>query len=138
LGEFDRREQPHAVSETTRSERDTEQARPFLQPGETVRAAVWGYADFSRVIPRGRSVVVTESNLYIFESGFLGTVFCLLRIPRPTRVVARYPIGSVPPLRAQGSFMHIGDERVVVQMSPGRTPKHIFAAVEGKGPTPPR
>jgi hypothetical protein len=125
------------VGKETRSERDTERAGPFLQPGETVRAAVWGYTDFSRGIPRGRSVAVTESNLYIFESSFLGTVFALFRIPRPTRVVTSFPIGSVPSVHAQGSFMRIGDERVAVQMSPGRTPKHIFAALESEeGPNP--
>jgi hypothetical protein len=124
------------VSEKTRSEKDTERAAPFLQPGETVRAAVWGYTDFSRGIPRGRSVAVTEANLYIFESSFLGTVFALFRIPLPKRVVTSFPIGSVPPVHAQGSFMRIGDQRVAVQMSPGRTPKHIFAALEGRGSAP--
>jgi hypothetical protein len=126
------------MSQETRTARDTERAGPFLQPGETARAAVWGYADFSRGIPRGRSVVVTESNLYIFENRFLATVFCLFRIPRPTRVVTSFPIGSVPPIHVQGSFMRIGDERVAVQMSPGRRPKHILAALEGKGPAPSR
>jgi hypothetical protein len=116
------------VSEQKRNARDTERASPFLKPGETVRAAVWGYADFSRGIPRGRSVVVTEANLYIFENTFVGSVFSLLGIPRPTRIVASYPIGSVS-VRNQGSFMHVGDEFLAVQMSPGRRPKHIYAAL---------
>jgi hypothetical protein len=114
------------------SARDTERARPFLDPGETVRAAVWGFTSAiggELGYAKGRVVVVTEKRICVLESKFLPTAFALSRIPQPTRVVAAHPIGSVP-VRARGSWLWVGDERVVVQMQPGRRVRRILAALQ--------
>jgi hypothetical protein len=98
-----------------------------------------GFTDFLGGLlgyAKGRTVVVTETRVYVFESKFLATAVALLRIPRPTRLVASHQIGSVP-VRARGSWLWIGDERIIVNMQPGRRVKNILAAAEAKGDSDP-
>jgi hypothetical protein len=122
------------MSAETRIARDTQRARPFLEPWETVRAAVWGFTSALGAelgYAKGRVVVVTEKRLCVLESNFLPTAFALFRIPRPTRLLAAHPIGSVS-VRARGSWLWVGDERIVVQIQPGRRVRRMLAALQSK------
>jgi hypothetical protein len=119
------------MSRAARATRDTERARSYLGPRETVRAAVWGFTSVlggELGYGKGRVVVVTEETIYVFESGFLATAFALRRIPQPLRLVASHKIGTVP-VRARGSWLWVGDEKVVAYQLPGRGTKHILAAL---------
>jgi hypothetical protein len=127
------------MSQADRAARDTERAHPFLEPGETVRAAVWGFTSVlggELGYGKGRVVTVTEERIYVFESRFLATAFALRRIPQPLRVVANHLIGAVP-VRARGSWMWVGDEKVVVYQLPQRRVKHILAALATRDDTDP-
>ena len=56
------------MTKAARATRDTERARSFLGPRETVRAAVWGFTSVlggELGYGKGRVVVVTEETLYV-------------------------------------------------------------------------
>jgi hypothetical protein len=121
------------MSQAARATRDTERARPFLKPGETVRTAVWGFTSVlggELGYGKGRVVAVTEEKIYVFESKFLTTALALRQIPQPVRLLTSHSIGAVP-VRARGSWLWIGDEKIVVNMLPGRRVKHILMAARG-------
>jgi hypothetical protein len=127
------------MSQATRATRDTERARPFLEPGETVRAAVWGLTSIlggELGYGKGRVVAVTEERIYVFGSKFLETAFALRRIPQPVRVVASHSIGAVP-VRARGSWLWVGDDKIVAYQLPGRRVKHVLPALATKDGTDP-
>ena len=72
----------------------TQWARPYLEPGESLRLAVWGPDSGVRFVltgmARGRIVAITERNVYVFGSTAWG------RMSKATSLLARHALGSVP------------------------------------------
>lgn len=100
------------MSEERQLEKMTESASPFLEQGETIRAAAWGPSGelaFLLGAGSGRIAAVTQRHLYVFESPLWG------RMSRPRGVVAKHPIGSVP-IQVSGWVLRVGDKRMVVHL----------------------
>jgi len=100
------------MSEEIQLQKMTESADLYLEPGETIRAAVWGPSSelaYLVGVGSGRIVAVTERHLYVFESPLWG------RMSRPRGVVSKHSLGSVQ-VRLSGWALHIGDERMVVHL----------------------
>ena len=91
----------------------TRWARPYLEPGESLRLAVWGPDSGVRFVltgmARGRIVAITERNVYVFGSSAWG------RMSKATSLLARHAIGSVP-VRVRGWGIRVGGERMVVHL----------------------
>ena len=94
-------------------EKMTQWARPYLEPGESLRLAVWGPDSGVRFVltgmARGRIVAVTERNVYVFGSSAWG------RMSKATSLLARHALGSVP-VRVRGWGIRVGGERMVVHL----------------------
>src|SRR5215510_6945462 len=63
------------MSEEIQLQKMTESADLYLEPGETIRAAVWGPSSelaYLVGVGSGRIVAVTERHLYVFESPLWG------------------------------------------------------------------
>jgi hypothetical protein len=124
------------MSEDRQLAKMTEWAGPFLEPGETIRAAAWGPSSELAILTgvgSGRIAAVTERHLYVFESPLWG------RMSRATGVVAKHRIGSVR-MRLNGWALHIGDERMAVHLNHrGRARRIVALAADMSRPdlTPP-
>ena len=100
------------MSEERQLQKMTESAGPFLERGETIRAAAWGPSSelaFLLGVGSGRIAAVTQRHLYVFESPLWG------RMSRPRGVLAKHAIGSVR-MRLSGWVLRVGDERMVVHL----------------------
>jgi hypothetical protein len=93
-----------------------ENAAPYLEPGETVRAAVYGQTN---VVPpndvalllriaQGRIVAVTQRNLYVFRRG-------IFSFTKPKSLLAKYPLGSVT-VSSHGTLLNVATERIYVHL----------------------
>jgi hypothetical protein len=84
-----------------------EKAQPYLEPGEVVREAVYGY--LGRVmwllIRLPRQVVLTDRNLYVFKGGYYSTTTV-------KGVVAKLPLASAD-ARVSGPMLHIGGQKSI-------------------------
>lgn len=93
--------------------RMTRWARPYLEPGESLRLAVWGPDSGVRFIltgmARGRIVAVTERNVYVFGSSAWG------RMSKATSLLARHSLGSVP-VQVRGWGLRVGSEHLLVHL----------------------
>ncbi len=91
----------------------TQWAMPYLEPGESLRLAVWGPDSGVRFVltgmARGRIVAITERNVYVFGSSAWG------RMSKATSLLARHARGSVS-VRVRGWGIRVGGERVVVHL----------------------
>jgi len=100
------------MSEERQLQKMTEWAGLFLESGETIRAAAWGPSSelaYLVGVGSGRIAAVTGRHVYVFESPLWR------RMSRPTGVVAKHPIGSVP-IRLRGWVLRVGDERMAVHL----------------------
>jgi hypothetical protein len=105
-----------------------QKAQTYLEPGETVREAVYGYLGrFLWLLVRlPRQVVLTDRNLYVFRGGFYSTTTV-------KGVVSKHPIATAD-ARISGPILHIaGDKPIYIGPIRGRAQRLVAALQQARG-----
>lgn len=117
----------------------TRNVQPFLEPGETVREAVYGAAGGRTAIFLGliayafrlaypSLVVLTERHLYVFKGAWLSTT-------TPKGLVAKTPVGAAEARMSAGALTVSGEPKPIwlgVMAGRGSRLAQSLAAMKGR------